>query len=88
MRLGKRSTCSHAKMRSFQELVDEAFADLLKKNDRPVDLKDALRRSAGHNATVHELRPTKKGARIAIEHEARVYASAQVASPENPAHFG
>lgn len=33
-------------MRSFQELADEAFADLLKKHDRPVDLKDALRRSA------------------------------------------
>ena len=35
-------------MKTFQELADEAFADLLKKNGRPVDLKDALRRSAGH----------------------------------------
>jgi hypothetical protein len=50
-------------MKTFQELADEAFADLLRKNDRPVDLKDALRRSAGHTATVHELRPTKKKAR-------------------------
>ena len=33
-------------MRSFQELADEAFADLLKKHGRPVDLKEALRRSA------------------------------------------
>jgi hypothetical protein len=33
-------------MRTFQELADEAFADLLKKHGRPVDLKDALRRSA------------------------------------------
>jgi hypothetical protein len=33
-------------MKSFQELADEAFADLLKKHNRPVDLKDALRRSA------------------------------------------
>ena len=40
-------------MKTFQELADEAFADLLRKNDRPVDLKDALRRSAGHGATVH-----------------------------------
>ena len=32
-------------MKSFQELADEAFADLLAKHDRPVDLKDALRRS-------------------------------------------
>ena len=32
-------------MKSFQELADEAFADLLAKHGRPVDLKDALRRS-------------------------------------------
>jgi hypothetical protein len=33
-------------MRTFQELADEAFADLLKKHGRPTDLKDALRKSA------------------------------------------
>jgi hypothetical protein len=33
-------------MRTFQELADEAFTDLLKKHGRPTDLKDALRRSA------------------------------------------
>jgi hypothetical protein len=32
-------------MKTFQELADEAFADLLKKHGRPTDLKDALRRS-------------------------------------------
>ncbi len=32
-------------MRSFQELMDEAVADLLRKHDRPVTLKDALARS-------------------------------------------
>ena len=32
-------------MKSFQELTDEAFADLLAKHKRPTDLKDALRRS-------------------------------------------
>ena len=32
-------------MKSFQELADEAFADLLAKHGRPVDLKDALRQS-------------------------------------------
>lgn len=31
--------------KSFQELGDEAFADLLKKHRRPVSLKDALRDS-------------------------------------------
>jgi hypothetical protein len=47
-------------MKTFQELADEAFADLLKKHNRPVDLKDALRRSAGVGATVHRLPPPKK----------------------------
>jgi hypothetical protein len=32
-------------MRDFQELADEAFADLLRKHGRPVDLKSALRQS-------------------------------------------
>jgi hypothetical protein len=47
----------HDQMKDFQELADEAFRDLLKKHGRPVDLKDALRRSAGVSATVHQLRP-------------------------------
>ncbi len=34
------------RMMTFQELADEAFADLLKKHDRPVDLRAALRKSA------------------------------------------
>ena len=33
-------------VKSFDELVDEAFGDLLRKLGRPVLLKDALRRSA------------------------------------------
>jgi len=32
-------------MKSLQELADEAFGDLLKKHNRPVDLKDQLRQS-------------------------------------------
>ena len=32
-------------MKSFQELADEAFRDLLRKHGRPVDLKDALKKS-------------------------------------------
>jgi len=31
--------------KSFQELADEAFRDLLRKHGRPVDLKDALKKS-------------------------------------------
>jgi hypothetical protein len=37
---------SRDSMRTFQEIADEAFADLLAKHNRPTDLKDALRRSA------------------------------------------
>jgi hypothetical protein len=33
------------RMQDFQELADEAFADLLHKHGRPVDLKSALRQS-------------------------------------------
>ena len=34
------------RMATLQELADEAFADLLRKHGIPVDLKDALRKSA------------------------------------------
>jgi hypothetical protein len=51
---------AHDQMKEFQELADEAFRDLLRKHGRPADLKDALRRSAGVSATVHELKPSKR----------------------------
>jgi hypothetical protein len=35
---------------SLQELADEAFRDLLRKHNRPVDLKTALRESAREGA--------------------------------------
>jgi non-homologous end joining protein Ku len=35
------------RMGTIQELADEAFADVLKKHGVPIDLKDALRKSAG-----------------------------------------
>lgn len=34
------------RMMDFQELADEAFRDLLRKHNRPTDLKSALRQSA------------------------------------------
>jgi hypothetical protein len=46
---------AHDRMMDFQELADEAFRDLLRKHDRPVDLKAALRQSAGKSASVHQL---------------------------------
>jgi len=44
--LGKLTQLGRDRMATFQELADEAFADLLKKHGIPVDLKDALRKSA------------------------------------------
>ena len=43
---------------TFQELADEAFDDLLKKHGIPIDLKDALRKSASL-----ERRPAKSAAK-------------------------
>ena len=43
------------RMMDFQELADEAFRDLLKKHNRPTDLKSALRQSAGVSAELHEI---------------------------------
>ena len=39
------------RMATLQELADEAFADLLKKHGIPIDLKDALRKSASASTT-------------------------------------
>jgi hypothetical protein len=50
---------AHEQMKDFQELADEAFRDLLRKYGRPLDLKEALRRSAGVS-NVHRLDPGKK----------------------------
>jgi hypothetical protein len=50
-------------MKSFQELADEAFNDLLKKHGRPASLKEALRRSAGKTTTVISLKRKSPRAR-------------------------
>jgi hypothetical protein len=47
------------RMATFQEMADEAFADLLKKHGRPVDLKAALRKSAGASAEVVKFKTRK-----------------------------
>ena len=39
------------RMATIQELADEAFADLLRKHGVPIDLKDALRKSARRSET-------------------------------------
>ncbi len=50
---------AHDRMMTFQELADEAFADVLKKHGRPVDLRAALRKSAGASADVIPLKRLK-----------------------------
>ena len=50
------------RMMDFHELAEEAFRDLLRKHNRPTDLKAALRQSAGQTASVHKLQ-TKRGKR-------------------------
>jgi hypothetical protein len=48
------------RMATFQELADEAFADLLKKHGIPIDLKDALRKSARQDAASAKVIPLSK----------------------------
>jgi uncharacterized protein with von Willebrand factor type A (vWA) domain len=48
------------RMMTFQELADEAFADLLKKHGRPIDLRAALRKSAATTADVVPLKRSVK----------------------------
>jgi hypothetical protein len=48
------------RMATFQELADEAFADLLKKHGIPIDLKDALRKSAAESGGGAKVIPLSK----------------------------
>jgi hypothetical protein len=48
------------RMSTIQELADEAFADLLKKHNRPVTLKEALSESAGQPADQEPRKVRKK----------------------------
>ena len=62
---------SRDRMATFQELADEAFADLLKKHDRPAELKSALRKSAGASADVVKLQDHKKARQRAAKKRKR-----------------
>jgi non-homologous end joining protein Ku len=48
------------RMATIQELADEAFADLLRKHGIPVDLKDALRKSAALTRKPEKSGPSRK----------------------------
>jgi hypothetical protein len=50
---------SRDRMATIQELADEAFADLLKKHGIPIDLKDALRKSARQQGAKKDTRSRK-----------------------------
>jgi hypothetical protein len=59
--LSQLNTLASDNMKSFQELADEAFRDLLKKHGVPTTLKEALRRSAKEgNARATRKKTTKK----------------------------
>ncbi|MEO6842392.1 MAG: hypothetical protein ABI192_16725 [Bradyrhizobium sp.] len=49
--LDKLTQLRRDRMATIQELADEAFADLLRKHGVPIDLKDALRKSAARSTT-------------------------------------
>jgi activator of HSP90 ATPase len=52
------------RMMTFQEVADEAFRDLLKKHGRPLDVRDALKKSAraakAEQAESEKQRPEKQ----------------------------
>jgi len=64
---GKLRQLARDRMATFQELADQAFADLLKKHGIPIDLKDALRKSAAASKppAPKTLAASKKKSRIA-----------------------
>ena len=50
------------RMATFQELADEAFTDLMRKHGIPIDLRDALKKSAaGTEAPARPSRTAGKG---------------------------
>jgi hypothetical protein len=59
------------RMATIQELADEAFADLLRKHGVPIDLKDALRKSAARSKIETPKKPTSGTARSSIARKTR-----------------
>jgi hypothetical protein len=46
--------------KTVQELADEAFADLLRKHNRPTDLRQALRKSASGGVSEKAAKPAPR----------------------------
>jgi hypothetical protein len=55
----KLTQLGRGRMGTLQELADEAFADLLRKHGIPVDLRDALRKSASLSETPTKTAPDR-----------------------------
>jgi hypothetical protein len=53
------------RMATIQELADEAFADVLRKHGVPLDLRDALRKSAAPTKTPTKNKATSTASRKA-----------------------
>ncbi|MEJ2375839.1 MAG: hypothetical protein P8Y53_12670 [Pseudolabrys sp.] len=73
------------RMMTFQELADEAFRDLLRKDNRPTGLKEALRKSAGAGAAVGSFARQKKGRKAAAGAASRAGKSRQSGGAERSA---
>ena len=58
--LDKLTQLARDRMATFQELADEAFTDLLKKHGVPIDLKDALKKSAARASEGAKVIPLAK----------------------------
>ena len=56
----KLSELGRDRMATIQELADEAFADVLKKHGIPIDLRDALRKSAAPSRSTASLKASPK----------------------------
>ncbi len=70
--LVKMTDLGRRRMATFQELVDEAFADLLKKHGVPIDLKDALKKSVRQTeAKTDTSFPRKRGVKRAKKQRGR-----------------
>jgi len=50
------------RMATIQDLAEEAFADVLKKHGRPVDLRDALKKSAAPRGGAKSPKPAERRA--------------------------
>lgn len=70
--LVKLTDLGRRRLATFQELIDEAFADLLKKHGVPIDLKDALKKSARQTgATTGKPLPRRRGVKRTKKQRAR-----------------